>query len=67
MKPIDMRFEIPCKDGSAEFKLVLENGACFFGVADFVREFSIKFLDEQLDSLENCFYAMYMLIRNSKD
>lgn len=68
MKPIDAIFEIPVQEGVLKFRINLHQNSSFFKMSDPDNDSSMVSLDDgQLDSLENCFYAMYLLIRNSKD
>lgn len=68
MKPIKAEFEILAYPEKATFTLDLKDNFCLLRVQDDrgIRVI-IELKEDQLDSLENCFYAMYMLIRNSKD
>lgn len=69
MKPIDAEFNISGNDSNITFKLLLSNGSLNSLYIKIKDEDTVGILltDADLDSLENAFYAMYMLIRNSKD
>lgn len=61
---------MPCKyEKNVSFTLDSMEQVVSLEISGDSREFyyKVSFDEEQLDSLENCFYAMYMLIRNSKD